>query len=598
MPEQEKLIFHSISLDDRDWINDKLKEDNLNVCEYTFANNFVWSKVYHVEVGSAYGCGVIRYRGQESYQYSFPFGNGDKKAVIEHLRKICAVHGHKLDFYPLTETCRRELMNWFPGMFEIYTNRDNFDYVYTVEKLSTLRGKKLHGKRNHIARFMDKGDWHYEPLTEKNMDECRRMAREWTSLRTEKWNEKMALEIEVLEVACSNFNALGLCGGVLYKENNIVAFTIGEQLNADTFVVHFEKAFPDLQGAYPMINQQFILHEAQKYQYVNREEDTGDLGLRKAKLSYYPDLLMKKYTAVESQVVFADERHKEYLIELWNQCFGDDRQYIEFYLEHRFNTENMFVIYEENRPVSMASLLPIQVTTHGNKENARYVYAVGTLPAYRNRGYASKIIKHAAKRIKEPLILQPADRDLQEYYEKLGFVDAFGESPCWIYAGRCTEAASIPSIQEKSLHVAEIVSEQSELDALGSWSVSDASEKDYKMVRDTVLEREGYVEWDEQAIAYAIKENQFCGGRTLLLTSTVRDAETRRAVLMYRIEKDSLHIIETTLNDEELYEILPELFLHTKTTWAFERNMGGMILLPEHFSDWEHKEGYLGLTLG
>lgn len=79
MPEQEKLIFHSISLDDRDWINDKLKEDNLNVCEYTFANNFVWSKVYHVEVGSAYGCGVIRYRGQESYQYSFPFGNGDKK---------------------------------------------------------------------------------------------------------------------------------------------------------------------------------------------------------------------------------------------------------------------------------------------------------------------------------------------------------------------------------------------------------------------------------------------------------------------------------------------------------------------------------------
>ena len=89
------------------------------------------------------------------------------------------------------------------------------------------------------------------------------------------------------------------------------------------------------------------------------------------------------------------------------QCFGDDRQYIEFYLEHRFNTENMFVIYEENRPVSMASLLPIQVTMHGNKENARYVYAVGTLPAYRNRGYASKIIKHAAKRIKEPLVLPP-----------------------------------------------------------------------------------------------------------------------------------------------------------------------------------------------
>lgn len=598
MPEQEKLIFHPISLDDRDWINEKLKEDQMNLCEYTFANNFVWSKVYHVQVACAYGCGVIRYRGQENYQYSFPFGNGDKKAMIAHLRKICAVHGRRLDFYPLTEKCRYELMDWFPGVFEIYANRDNFDYVYTVEKLSTLKGKKLHGKRNHIARFMDDGDWHYKPLTEKNMDECRRMAKEWTSLRTEKWNEEMALEVGVLEVACSNFQALELCGGVLYKGDKIVAFTIGEPLNADTFVVHFEKAFPDLQGAYPMINQQFILHEAQNYQYVNREEDTGDLGLRKAKLSYYPDLLVKKYTAVESQVVFADERQKEPLIELWNQCFGDDRQYIALYMENRFDTENMFVIYENGQPVSMASLLPVQVTIHGKKENARYVYAVATLPAYRNKGYATKIIKHAAERVKEPLILQPADRDLQEYYEKLGFVEAFGESPCWIYAGRCAETVNIPSMKEKELQAAEIVFNQNELEELGNWSVSDASEKEYKMVRDAALDREGYVEWDEQAIAYAIKENQFCGGRTLLLSSMTNAVEAQRAVLMYRVEKDSLHIVETTLNDEQLHEILPELLLYTGTTWAFERNQGGMILLPECFADWDCKEGYLGLTLG
>lgn len=518
--------------------------------------------------------------------------------MIEHLRKICAVHGRRLNFYPLTEKCRYELMDWFPGMFEICANRDNFDYVYTVEKLSTLRGKKLHGKRNHIARFMDEGDWHYEPLTEKNMDECRRMAKEWTSLRAEKWNEEMELEVGVLEVACANFHALGLCGGVLYKGDKIVAFTIGEPLNTDTFVVHFEKAFPDLQGAYPMINQQFILHEAQNYQYVNREEDTGDLGLRKAKLSYYPDLLVKKYTAVESQVVFADERQKEPLIELWNQCFGDDRQYIALYMENRFDTENMFVIYEDGQPVSMASLLPVQVTIHGKKENARYVYAVATLPAYRNKGYATKIIKHAAKRVKEPLILQPADRDLQEYYEKLGFVDAFGESPCWIYAGRCTETANIPLIKEKDLQAAEIAFEQSELEELGNWSVSDATEKEYKMVRDTALDGEGYVEWDEQAIAYAIKENQFCGGRTLFLSSMTSAVEAQRAVLMYRVEKDSLHIIETTLNDEQLHEILPELLLYTGTTWAFERNQGGMILLPERFADWDCKEGYLGLTLG
>ena len=127
---------------------------------------------------------------------------------------------------------------------------------------------------------MDGDDWRYEPMTQENIPECRRMAKEWETLRAEKWNEEMEQEIGVLEVAFSNFTKLGLTGGVLYKENKIVAFTIGEALNEDTFVVHFEKAFPDLQGAYPMINQQFVLHEAQDFQYVNREEDTGDLGKR------------------------------------------------------------------------------------------------------------------------------------------------------------------------------------------------------------------------------------------------------------------------------------------------------------------------------
>ena len=327
-------------------------------------------------------------------------------------------------------------MEWFPGEFEIYSDRADADYVYTTEKLTSLKGKKLHGKRNHIARFMDDGDWRYEPMTQQNIPECRRMAKEWASLRADKWNDDMEQEIGVLEVAFTNFNELGLTGGVLYKVDKMVAFTIGEALNEDTFVVHFEKAFPDLQGAYPMINQQFVLHAAQDFQYVNREEDTGDLGLRKAKLSYYPEILLKKYWAQESRVVFANERNPEELIYLWQQCFHDDKAYIEMYLEHRFEKENMLVIYEDSRPVSMASLLPVQVTINGNKENARYVYAVGTLPAYRKKGYASQILRHAVEKYDEPLILQPADRDLQEYYEKQGFVDAFGESPCWIYADR------------------------------------------------------------------------------------------------------------------------------------------------------------------
>lgn len=599
MLELEELNFHSISIEDKDWINRMLKEDQPDACEYTFANNYIWAKVYDVQVGRAYGCGVIRYREQGKFQYSFPFGAGDKRRVIEHLINSCAANGYGLILNPVTEAYRSKLTEWFPGVFEICADRDSYDYVYTVEKLSTLRGRKLHGKRNHIARFMDDGDWRYETMTTDHISECRKMAREWTALRTDKWNDEMQQEIDVLEEAFSHFGELGLSGGVLYKSGVLVAFTIGEPLNSDTFVVHFEKAYPDLQGAYPMINQQFVLHEAQDFTYVNREEDTGDLGLRKAKLSYYPDILLRKYRSVQSHVVFADRKQTESIITLWNRCFGDDRAYIELYLQNRLESENMYVIYEDNRPVSMASLLPVQVTIHGRKEKARYVYAVATLPEYRSRGYASEIIRHATDRYMEPLILQPADRDLQGYYGERGFVDAFGQSPCWIYAGRCTSAVSADNIQPcaHEVQAAEEMTAKDKLDLLGSWQVFDAEEKEYKAVRDQFFEGEGYVEWDEKAIAYAIKENQFCGGRTLLLAQD--EAETpKKAVLMYRIEKNGLHIIETTLDDAALYDVLPELLEHTGTAWAYERNKGGMVLLPERLKDWDCQEGYLGLTLG
>ena len=600
MSEYEKLSFHPISMDDRNWINERLKEEDLDACEYTFANNYMWAKGFNVQVGSAYGCGVIRYRAQEHFQYSFPFGNGDKRAMVEHIRKICAVHGCRLSIYPVTEEQRAQLIKWFPGAFEICSNRDGFDYVYTVEKLASLKGKKLHGKRNHIARFMDDGDWHYEQMTEDNIAECRSLAKEWIALRAEKWNDEMEQEAEVLEVAFSGFRELGLCGGVLYKGGRIVAFTIGEPLNRDTFVVHFEKALPDLQGAFPMINQQFVLHEMQDYKYVNREEDTGDQGLRKAKLSYYPDILMRKYRAVESHVVFADDTVFEPVKAMWNQCFGDDRAYIEMYLQNRFESENMYVIYQDDRPVSMASLLPVQVTINGKKENARYVYAVATLPEYRKQGYASEIIRHAFEKYMEPLILQPADRDLQEYYERQGFRDAFGESPCWIYAGRCTEPAGshILAASGHDLRAAEETDPEKEMDILGGWLVSEADDKEYKAVRDAFFDGEGYVEWDGQAIAYAIKENQFCGGRTLLLTEDRDTEDPQKAVLMYRREGDNIHIMESTLDDDALLDILPELLEHTGAAWAYERNMGGMILLPERFQDWDCRDGYLGLTLG
>ncbi len=109
----------------------------------------------------------------------------------------------------------------------------------------------------------------------------------------------MQEEYDVVKEALMCFEELGLTGGLLRKDGEVIAFTLGEPLSDDTFVVHFEKAFPEIQGAYTMINQQFVLAECQNYKYINREEDTGDEGLRKAKLSYHPVILLSKYTACQ-----------------------------------------------------------------------------------------------------------------------------------------------------------------------------------------------------------------------------------------------------------------------------------------------------------
>lgn len=578
--------FHEITLEDKAWMDVRLAEDNRNACEYTFANNFIWRKTYGVEVAEICGCLVIRFRQSGEYCYSYPVGAGDKRAAIEQLLLECKNEGRTLSMSPLSEKDREQLLEWFPGRFLIAPDRDSFDYIYSREKLASLAGKKLHGKRNHIARFKDGDDWSYEPMTEENLEECRRMTYTWIKMRSEKWNEEMEAEIMVLHEAFDHRKELGLIGGVLRKAGEIVAFTLGEPLNQDTFVVHFEKAYPDMQGAYPMINQQFVQHACEGYTYVNREEDTGDLGLRKAKLSYYPEILLKKYIARESEVIYADrQRDGEQIKKIWETCFGDDEDYISFYLEHRMTEDNMLVIYEDGKAVSMASFLPAEYLYEGSYQSVRYVYAVATLPQYRGRGLAGKILEYAKSLYGEPLVLAPAEESLISYYEKLGFVRAFPRT--------IRNAGG-------SVQALEVMQQDEELPCMERVTAAE-----YVKLRDEKCAQEGYVRWDEQAVQYAMELCASCGGKTVVVTRekdfgrTDDVAQEERDILMYEKDGDKLYILETSLSEKTLLHILPHLFAETGTCEVEYGQMGGMIWLPDGASlPCTHKEGYLALTLG
>lgn len=292
------IPFRTLELIDREWIEECLKKSDLMGAEYSFSNNFLWAKQYNLlcaNVNGFYctlgGFGVMR-------SYGYPTGEGNLKEVIELLMEDAKERGLKFEMRGIPEEKLAELKELFPEQFDYISVRDEADYVYLTERLSTLAGKKLHGKRNHIARFKDNPTWVYEPITMENIEECKKMSKKWCELYHCREDINLVHESCAVKTAFQYFDELKLVGGLIRLDGEVVAFTMGEALNSNTFIVHIEKAFSYIQGAYPMINQQFVLHECQNFEYVNREDDMGDEGLRKAKLSYYPDIILEKYKAV------------------------------------------------------------------------------------------------------------------------------------------------------------------------------------------------------------------------------------------------------------------------------------------------------------
>lgn len=291
----EETQFKKLEFEDRELIDSYFDRFPSRSCERTFANSFLWSKRYPVTFAIIKGTLVFR-STIHGETFAYPAGEAENvRQAIEELSAYMRKKGKTLVMYHVTPHQYEELQTWFPGRFEIEYDRDVADYIYESEKLATLSGKKLHAKRNHINKFKATHEnWSYESISEDNLEDCFQMAQKWRIENHCDEDEEKNAEMCVTLNALRLFRELELTGGLIRVDGEVVAFAIGEPLSEDTFVVHIEKAFADMQGAYSMINQQLVEHECLNYRYVNREEDTGAEGLRKAKLSYRPAFLEEK----------------------------------------------------------------------------------------------------------------------------------------------------------------------------------------------------------------------------------------------------------------------------------------------------------------
>lgn len=292
------LNFRNVTLEDKDFVSHCMKNANLRGSDYTFANLFDWAGVYDLKIAEINDFLLIKNGNNE---YMCPIGGGDMTPALQAISDDAKENGRPFWLYGVHKENIAQVEAAFPGRFDFVPVRDNFDYIYTRESLATLAGKKLHSKRNHVNKFMALyPDWRYERLDAGNLQEAREMNAEWCK---QLGCESQGLKREACAVksAFDNFFELGLRGGLLRVGDRVVAYTMGSEATEDTFVVHIEKAFPDVEGAYTMINQQFVKNELEKYEYVNREDDVGEPGLRKAKESYQPAMMFERYNAVEKK---------------------------------------------------------------------------------------------------------------------------------------------------------------------------------------------------------------------------------------------------------------------------------------------------------
>ncbi len=295
-------MFKDIEIDCKNILDKYFDLVDYEACEYCFTTLYMWKDLYntkyYVEEDFAIVAGEYENKGfiilplakKENMNKAFDFiiKNFEKQHKQIHLK---AINKEVVEY----------LQSVYGDRFEYIEERNNFDYIYDGESLRTLAGRKNQKKRNHLNSFVKEyGDRvEYKKLEEADFDECINLLKEWSKDKEE--SIELDSEFKAIKRIFKNYEKLKetLKISGIYIDSKLEAFSIGEMLNDNMAVIHVEKANADIRGLYPYINQQFLLNEFSDVEFVNREEDLGIEGLRKAKLSYHPVKFAEKYTVIE-----------------------------------------------------------------------------------------------------------------------------------------------------------------------------------------------------------------------------------------------------------------------------------------------------------
>ena len=291
------MDFKELTWECKDSYMQLYKKSPVHFAEYSFLNLYAWRHAYPIEISTCdenENLCWLRSGGPLPGIFG-PVGDwnavSDWDKVLKNFKTGDVI-------YDVPEDVKKILENRENLRFT--ENRDQYEYVYKVSDLINLKGKSFAQKRNRVRAFLDGYEWDYYEMTPEFFDEVMDFQERWRVHREENLSEDEIKSLDSEDIAIQNvlekWNDFKLIGGVLKVNEKIIAYTIAVELDEKNLDVMFEKAFPEYAGSYQAINFLFQKNQCSKYEFANREEDMGEPGLREAKLSYNPIMMLKKFT--------------------------------------------------------------------------------------------------------------------------------------------------------------------------------------------------------------------------------------------------------------------------------------------------------------
>jgi len=282
-------VFEELEIEDSILFKQAFSSNPPKISEFTFTNLYAWRHAYKLKACRLGGFIILRSDSEPQIRFFDPIGRGDKAKAVEKI-----LQDSKAIFIRLPEETIVSFAD--QARLRIEPDTDNADYLYKLESLVSLGGRKYDGKRNLIKKFQAANTYEYITMDSANVEECLEFEERWCAIRNCDRIEGLSKERQAIREMVKNFSNFELIGGAIKIQGNYSAVALAEKLNPDTLVMHVLKADPNIGGLYQAVLWEFLSRQAGGFTYVNLEQDLGQPGLRKAKQSYHPLGMIKKYT--------------------------------------------------------------------------------------------------------------------------------------------------------------------------------------------------------------------------------------------------------------------------------------------------------------